>query len=83
MMSGHYRYALPCSKENAHIPPLFFTPFEGHFCLPGQAVQFVRQNRNLGMTHLRSSAHSDAGLVSDIAASQWPVPRVGVKTPGY
>lgn len=45
-------------------------------------MQFVRQNRNLGMTHLRSSAHSDAGLVSDIASSQWPAPRVGVKTPG-
>lgn len=64
--------------------PLSFSPFLKNISvLQGQTVLFVRQNRNLRTTHLRPSAHSDAGLVSDMAASQWPLPRVGVKTPGY
>lgn len=76
--------ALCLAPKRSLASRLSFSPFlKDIFVLQGQGVQFVRQNRNLGMTHLRPSAHSDAGLVSDIAASQWPVPIVGVKTPGY
>lgn len=76
--------ALCLAPKRSLTFPLSFSPFLKDIpVLQGQVVQFVRQNRNLGTTHLRSSAHSGVGLVSDIAASQWPVPRVGVKTPGY